>query len=277
MPTAHDTLEDFSVRPFSHGGITKQVYWGGEGPGVLFMHEVPGITPSNADFARRLIAAGFSVAMPDLLGDAGRPLSLGYAGQSMVKLCISREFKAFALKADRPIIHYLRALGRELHEQAGGPGIGAIGMCMTGGFALALAVDAHVLAPVLSQPSLPVTLSPMHARDLGVPDADADVVAGRCVDEGLCLLGLRFANDVLVPKARFTALKARFGDAFEAMHLDDREWTENRRAMPEDERPTTIGGRPHSVLGGDYLDGPPTLAALDRTIELFTQRLMPAR
>lgn len=271
--TDQPTLDDFTLEPFTHDGETKDTYWAGEGPGVLFMHEVPGLTPSNLAFARRLVDAGFTVAVPDLIGDAGRELSRGYAATTMAKVCISREFQAFALRADRPIIGWLRALGRELHQRAGGPGIGAVGMCLTGGFALALAVDRHVLAPVLSQPSLPPPITPLHARDLGLPDADADAVADRCATEDLCILGLRFSGDLLSPQARFTALRRRFGDAFEGVVLDEGEWKAARRALPADERPITVTGQAHSVLGGDYLDGPPTRAALDRVLALFTERL----
>ncbi|WP_341250346.1 dienelactone hydrolase family protein [Euzebya pacifica] len=270
-----DDLSDFTVDTFTHDGSTKTVYRAGEGPGVLFMHEVPGITPTNAAFARRLVDAGFTVAMPDLLGDAGRPLDPLYAGASMAKLCISREFRAFALQADRPIVRWLRALGRDLHTRAGGPGIGAVGMCMTGGFALGLAVDDHVLAPVLSQPSLPVAVTPLHARDLGIPDDHADIVADRCRDEGLCILGLRFEKDLLAPAARFRALAKRFGDAFEAVELDVGEWKRTRASLPEDERPMALTPTPHAVLGGDYLDGPPTKDALQRVLDLFTDRLTP--
>ena len=276
MPQRHDSLDDFTTDTFTHDGVTRTVYRLGEGPGVLFMHEVPGITPTGADFVRRLADAGFSVAMPDLLGEAGKPLTKPYALQTMGKLCISTEFRAFALKADRPVVRWLRALGRDLHDRTPGEGIGAVGMCMTGGFALALAVDPHVLAPVLSQPSLPVGITPLHARDIGIPDADADVVQQRCEDDGLCVLGLRFNHDPLSPAARFKALKARFGDAFEAVTLDAGEWKRERQALAPEDRPATLTGQPHSVLGGDYLDGPPTRAALDRVIELFTERLQPA-
>ncbi len=269
----HPTMDDFTHETFTHDGVTKDVHWAGEGPGVLFMHEVPGITPTNLAFAGRLVDAGYTVAMPDLIGTPGKEISAPYMAASMAKVCISREFQAFALKADRPVIGWLRALGRELHARAGGPGIGAVGMCLTGGFALALAVDTHVLAPVLSQPSLPVAISPLHARDIGLPDEQAEVVARRCEDEDLCLLGLRFRGDLLAPSARFAALRRRFGDAFEAIELDDGEWRRSRKTLPPEAVPPTITHMPHGVLGGDYLEGPPTRQALDRVLELFSEKL----
>ncbi|MGI9018422.1 MAG: dienelactone hydrolase family protein [Euzebya sp.] len=268
-----DPLDDFTVDTFTHQGKTKTVYRAGEGPGVLFMHEIPGITPTSSAFARRLVGAGFTVAMPDLMGDAGRPLSWRYQNTSMVKLCISREFRAFALKADRPIVRWLRALGTDLHQRTGGPGIGAVGMCMTGGFALGLAVDPHLLAPVLSQPSLPGPISPWHRRDIGITDEHAKIVQTRCREEGLCVLGLRFSGDPMVPDARFAALKDRFGEGFKEVTLDAKEWQRQRPTLPSAEVPPTLTGKPHGVLGGDYLDATPTLGALQEVLDLFTQRL----
>lgn len=271
-----DTLADFQRDTFTADGVTKDVYRAGEGPGVLFVHEVPGITPECAAFARRLVDADFTVAMPDLLGDAGRPATLGYAAQAMPRMCISREFQAFALKADRPIVRYLRALGRDLHQRAGGAGIGAVGMCFSGGFALALAADPHVLAPVLSQPSLPLPITPAHRRDIGLPDDQAQVVADRCAAEDLTILGLRFEGDVAVPPARFAALQERFGDAFEAVVLSPREHKAAIASLPADQRPDPLLPTPHSVLGADYVEVGPTRAALDRVLALFDRQLRPA-
>lgn len=276
MTEIREDLSDFTTDTFTDGDVTRTVYYAGEGPGILFMHEIPGITPTNVAFARRLVAAGFTVAMPDMFGEVGRPTTPGYMAGMMGKVCISREFQAFALKADRPVITWLRALGRDLHERAGGAGIGAVGMCLTGGFALALAVDAHVLAPVLSQPSLPLPVSPWHRRDIGISDDAAEVVAKRCDTEDLCVLGLRFEGDPMSPSARFRALKARFGDGFEAVTLDDSAWKASRDALPEEDRPFVLGGKPHSVLGNDYLDAPPTDEALAKVLALFTERLQPA-
>ena len=272
-----DALARYDRREFTAEGFTRTVWSRGDGPGVLVMHEIPGITPQVVAFADRLVDAGFTVDLPDLLGEAGAPPTPASYATSTARLCISREFQAFARRADRPIIAYLRALGRDLHERCEGPGIGAIGMCMTGGFALALAVDPHVLAPVLSQPSLPVGISPWHARDLGLPDEDAEVVASRTRDEDLPILGLRFRGDLLCPPPRFRALEARFGDAFEAIELDDGEWRAARRRLPDDEVPPTLTGLPHSVVGGDYLDAEPTRSAMARVVELFTAQLVEPR
>ena len=73
---------------------------------------------------------------------------------------MAREFAAFATNKQRPVSLFLRALARDLNASTPGKGVGVIGHCFTGGFALAAAVDDSVLAPVLSQPSVPLPLTP---------------------------------------------------------------------------------------------------------------------
>lgn len=60
---------------------------------------------------------------------------------------------------------------RQAHAQSGGTGVGAIGMCFTGSFALAMAIDDVVLAPVMSQPALPVARA-----GLGVGPAELETI-----------------------------------------------------------------------------------------------------
>ena len=84
--------------------------------------------------------------------------------KSFTQVCISKEFSTWALNRTSPVITWLRALARDLHAQAGGPGVGAVGMCFSGGFALAMAVDDEMLAPVLSQPSMPFPLGKARGR-----------------------------------------------------------------------------------------------------------------
>src|SRR6476659_4985844 len=165
-------LDGFTETEFTHDGVTRPVYRGGAGPGVVVVHEIPGITPLVADFGRRVVEAGFTVAMPSLVGEPGRAMSTGYVAKSFTSVCISKEFSTWALDRTSPVIAWLRALARDLHEQAGGKGVGAVGMCFSGGFALGMAVDAALLAPVLSQPSLPLPLGKARSRSVGVSDAD---------------------------------------------------------------------------------------------------------
>jgi dienelactone hydrolase len=139
----------FDQVPFTHQGRTHQVYRAGAGPAVIVIHEIPGIHPGMVTFAQRLLAAGYTVYLPSLFGRAGQPVSTGAVLRSILQVCITREF---AILADRtsPVVTWLRALAATAHRACGGPGVGAIGMCLTGGFALAMAVDQAVLAPVLS-------------------------------------------------------------------------------------------------------------------------------
>ena len=151
-------LPGWAVAPFTAAGITHDVYRRGTGPGVVVVHEVPGITPAVAAFAEEVVAAGFTVAMPSLVGTPGRAPSAGYSLRSMVEVCISREFTTWATQRTSPVVAYLRAVARHLHQDVGGVGVGAVGMCFSGGFALAMAVDEALVAPVVSQPALPFAI-----------------------------------------------------------------------------------------------------------------------
>ena len=150
-----DVLAGWQKGSFTAAGFTRDTYRRGSGPGVIVVHEVPGITPKVTQFADEVVDAGFTVIMPSLVGTPGKEFSNGYAMSSLTKVCISKEFSALAMNKTSPIIAWLRALGRNLHQEVGGKGIGALGMCFSGGFALGMMIDDHMVAPVLSQPSVP--------------------------------------------------------------------------------------------------------------------------
>ena len=211
-------LDGWQRSQFTADGRTRLVFRRGLGPGVIVVHEIPGITPKVATFANDVVAAGFTVAMPSLVGTPGRPISGLYGTASVVKVCIAREFATWALHRTSPIITWLRALAADLRASAGGPGVGAVGMCFSGGFALGMMVDEAMVAPVLSQPSLPFALGKRarHA-DLNLSPSDAQRVADRAA-EGCEVLGLRFDQDKLVG-TRFDSLRALLGDAFIAVEL----------------------------------------------------------
>ncbi len=263
--TQHDDLSDFALDHFTDEGETGPVHRAGEGPGVVVISEVPGITPYVADFARRVVDAGFTVAMPDIMGRAGKPQNPLYMGQVIAKACVSREFAVFAGRGTSPIVTWLRALARDLHEQCGGPGVGAIGMCLTGNFALAMAVDPQMMAPVLSQPSLPV--GPVGRRQLHISDEDLATVRRRVREEGLEVMGLRFKRDPLCPGRRFDRLEEELGDGFIRVELDPADANPRGRPLP-----------PHSVVTTDCTDveGEPTHQALEQVLDLFRRRLAPA-
>lgn len=256
-------LEGFDRFTFSHDGDVRDVYRSGAGPGVVVMHEVPGITPEVARFGRRVADAGFTAFLPHLFGTPGKPLSVPYALAGIVHCCISREFHVLAERGSSPITDWLRALCREAHRQCGGPGVGAIGMCMTGNFALALMVDETVLAPVLSQPSLPFGLTRAKRAALHLSDADLAIVKQR-TQAGCPVLGMRFTADPMVPAERFATLRRELGDAFEAIEIDSGPGS-----------PHGIPRSAHSVVTTDLVDetGHPTRAALDRVLSFFTERL----
>jgi dienelactone hydrolase len=203
---------------------------------VVVVHEVPGITPKVAAFAEEVVSAGFTVVMPDLVGTPGKEMSNGYAMSSLAKVCVSKEFTAMAQNKTSPIIGWLRALGRSLHQEIGGKGIGAVGMCFSGGFALGMMLDDHMLAPVLSQPSLPFPMGAKRAADLNLSPDDALVVKRRA-DEGCQVLGLRYTGDRLVG-TRFDSLRELLGDAFIAIELPSSKKTDHSVLTEQRDEPS---------------------------------------
>jgi dienelactone hydrolase len=200
-------LTGWTREPFTAAGFTYDVYRKGEGPGVVLIPEMPGLHPGVLALGNHLVDNGFTVAAPSLYGTPGAPGVRPGAIPVMVRGCVAKEFAAFATNADRPIAHYLRALARDLNDRTPGKGVGVIGECWSGGFALAAAVDDSVLAPVMSQPSLPIGLTAKQKRDPGLSEAELKVVERRATEEGLCVMGLRFSEDRMVPSERFATLK----------------------------------------------------------------------
>ena len=213
-----DVLEGWTKGSFTAAGLTRDTYRRGTGPGVIVVHELPGITPNVTHFANEVVDAGFTVVMPSLVGTAGKDVSIAYGLASIAKVCVSKEFSNWALHETSPVISFLRAVARSLHNEVGGPGVGAVGMCFSGGFALGMMVDEIMIAPVLSQPSLPfVGRSVERNGDLNLSPDDALAVAQRAAD-GCQVLGLRYTGDRLVGN-RFESLRRLLGDAFVAVEL----------------------------------------------------------
>ena len=258
-----DALADFTQEQFTALGKTRDIYSLGSGPAVIVIAEIPGITPNVAGFARKVAALGCTAVLPHLFGVPGADPSVTAMLTSIGPACVSREFSVWALKKTSPVTVWLRALAAHEHERCGGPGVGVVGMCFTGGFALAMMVDDTVVAPVLSQPSLPFPISKRHKADIGISDSDLAKVKAR-VASGACLIGLRFTHDPFCFEARFDTLRRELGDGFIAVELDS--------------SPGNAYGHPknaHSVLT-EHLDdreGTPTRAALDQVLDFFRQRL----
>jgi dienelactone hydrolase len=257
-------LSGWSVAPFSAAGYTHDVYRKGSGPGVVLIPEMPGIHPGVLGLGNHLVDNGFTVAIPSLFGEPGRPISAGYVVTGISRACVAREFAAMATNKQRPVAVFLRGLARDLNASTPGKGVGVIGQCFTGGFALAAAVDDSVLAPVLSQPSVPFPLTAKHRRDPGMSETELGVVADRCANDGLCAMGLRFSADKMAPGERFTTLKERLGDAFEVIEIDSGPGNEHG-----------FGRMAHSVLTDQIreVDGHPAFEARKRVVEFLTERL----
>ncbi len=210
-------LAGWTRTTFEAAGLEREVWTRGTGPAVIVVHEVPGITPKVQRFAEEVVECGFTVAMPSLVGTPGQEMSNGYAVRSLLKVCVAREFVSLATNRTSPVIAWLRALARDMHGRAGGKGVGAVGMCFSGGFALGMMVDDIMVAPVLSQPSMPFPVGKARGADLNLSPDDALAVARRAA-EGCQVLGLRYIDDKAVG-TRFESLRTLLGDAFIAVEL----------------------------------------------------------
>jgi len=266
MSSAANPYPDFERLELTFLGETRTVFKQGTGPAVVVMHEVPGLYPGVADFGRKVVRQGLTVYMPSLVGEPGRGYSTPYVISTFARACVMQEFTLFGTQRSSPVTHWLRELARHAHEECGGPGVGAVGMCLTGGFALAMMADERMLAPVLSQPSLPLALTGAQKRDLGIDDETLARVKERAA-HGACVMGLRFTKDPLVPDERFARLRAELGDAFIAVEID------SSRGNPHG-----VSRAAHSVLVYHLDDTPghPTREALDRVLAFFRARLLGA-
>ena len=217
-PMDIDALAGYEIDEFAHGGTTRTVLRTGRGPAVIVMAEMPGITPRVADFGRRVAAIGCTAVLPSLFGTPGRRATPGYLLRSLAGGCVSREFTAFLRRRTSPVTDWLRALAAFEHGRCGGPGVGAVGMCFSGGFALGMMVDDIMVAPVLSQPSMPFAIGAKRSADLNLSPSDEARIVERA-QAGCQVLGLRFTGDKLVG-TRFDSLRKLLGDAFVAVEFE---------------------------------------------------------
>lgn len=258
-----DRLADFDRRLITLRGKQKPVFVAGSGPAVIVMSEMPGITPHVARFARWVLDAGFTVYMPHLFGDDGRPGDSNlYLVRSVAKVCISREFHLLRSHSSGPIADWLRNLAKLAHCESGGKGVGAVGMCITGNFALSLMLEPAMLAPVLSQPSLPT----FPASGLHIGKEELRTVKQRLVDDDLTVLAYRFENDKFCRAGRFAAYREALGDRF----VGD-ETLKNCEANP-----AAHMKNPHSVLTEHLIDedGSKTRQKRDEVLAFLKMRLL---
>jgi dienelactone hydrolase len=255
-----EPLAGFERSSFTHAGYTHDVYRAGTGPAVIVMHEMPGLHPGVVGFARRLIDAGYTTFLPSLIGRAGEPHGEAAIRRSVARACVVREFTLLTDRTSR-VVTWLRALAARAHSECGSAGV--VGMCFSGGFALATALEPGVVAAVVSQPALPAPIGRRGRAALGLGPEDRRRIQERA-REGLCVLGLRFTHDKQSPPERFGSLRRTLGDAFESIEIDSS--PRNPHGIPESA---------HSVLTVDLVDEPghPTREALDRVLAFFETRL----
>lgn len=265
-PQGDDALGDFARRVVSIDGVSKTVYVAGSGSAVILMPEMPGISPDVARFARWVRDAGFSVYLPSLFGvDGAYPTA--EAGEAIARrACVSAEFRAFAGGGTSPVVAWLRGLARLAHAERGGPGVGAVGLCFTGNFALTMTLEPAVIAPVVNHPSLPLD----DPGGLEIGDADATAVAERVRRDGLKVLAYRFDNDKWCTGQRFAAYRALLGEAFDGRVLPGAAANTNPTPFFRD-----VVGCPHSVVTAHLVDeqGHPTMRARDEIIAFLAERL----
>ncbi len=259
----HDDLSDFTTFTFSDAGRARTVYRKGQGPGVVIMHEVPGISVEVAHFARKVANHGFTVFMPHLFGPVGVKTTELNRMVELAKLCINREFHVLAENRSSPIVDWLRSLARHAHDEIGGSGVGVVGMCVTGNFALTMTLDPWVVAPVMAHPSFPLPITSAKAAEVHATPETLHQARQRIDQENLKVLGVRFEGDMLFCRAaRFATLREELGKGFEGIELPA------SSAAPHAEPP-------HSVLTIGLVDreGEPTRAAVDRILTFLSERL----
>jgi dienelactone hydrolase len=244
---------DYDGAPFEHAGMRHDVYRRGSGPPVILIHEAGGLDRSALDIADRLVDEGFRVLAPVIVG---RPQANGSGGSAMVnliKMCVSREVHVLATGRTSPIAIWLRGLAAS--EKGDHPGVGVIGMCFSGGFAIATAVDESVVAAVASQPALPWPILPGAGKDLGLDREDVVCVRDRFRDGKLGLLAARYRDDRASSKARIERYKTEFGAEVVMEPI----------------------GTAHSVLANAAapVPDPAAVLVLTATVDLLKARLIP--
>ena len=206
----------YACEPFAAAGWRHDVYRGGSGPAVLLLHEMPSFSWRTVRLANHIRDRGYRIVMPILVGGIREGPIGGWRGGlalaaefsvNALRICVSREFVALLQHRTSPVSDYLLALARAEAAESGRPKVGVIGMCFSGGFALATAIDPVVGVAVASQPALPFATGPLgwipgQAADLGLSESDRLTLVGRKDDPDFCVRALRYDDDRIAPKAR---------------------------------------------------------------------------
>jgi dienelactone hydrolase len=239
-------LEGYAQFRFTAGEFSHAVYHGGEpgDPPLLLLPEVAGFSPGLLQFAARLKDARFQVYVPWLFGPFGRRTPF----RNAMRLCISREFANLRAGISAPVTAWLRALAAHISQQNGGGRVGAIGMCLTGAFAIPLVIDPQVVAAVAAQPSVPFSAlftvfgvrRGAALRQLNVSESDIAKARDRLTSADARLLAVRNRADRICPREKLERLQQEF-----PVGLEVREYGE------VDSR-NSLGERPHATFTKEY-------------------------
>jgi len=241
----------FTAAVSSGETVEHDIYSRGSGAPVILIQELPGIGKETLRLADKLVDAGFEVILPHLFGPLEK---ISFAGNFARVFCMRKELDLFAKNQSSPIVDWLKALCQHVRDTRGVKGVGVIGMCLTGNFAISLIGDDSVLAAVASQPASPLFGS---RAALHMAPEEVAAVKTRLQDIGP-MLAYRFERDPLVPESKFKCINAAFnGEGRELVKLN------------------TLPGKGHSVLALDFVDeeGHPTHRALEEIIGYFRSRL----
>jgi dienelactone hydrolase len=219
-------IDRFDERSFSHIGIEREVYSLGKGPDVVILHEIFGLDSQALELGVAL-SEEFRVHLPLMFGKPGAK------GVGVLGACIRREIFLLATWRTSPIVEWLKALCRDVRDRSKSQGVGVIGMCVSGGFALTLVADDSVLAPVVAQASLPF----LHRYSLGMSPEDAAAVAERTRNlGGKCVLALRYKRDWIAPGSKIETIRRLIGEG--ALHYVEIDGSEH----------STLTSRPRSPV-----------------------------
>ena len=204
-------LENFDIKDMAFQGRERRIIVSkSSGPPVVILHEVFGVTESLMAFAEMIQAAGFRVYMPVLFGspEPKKMNAAGIAKGTAEFLCVQHQFRVFSSNDSGPWADWLRYLADWASSDSGHAKVGAIGLCLTGNFALSMAVNDKVAAPVLGEPSLPFLVDGLHLT----PD-ELDKLKQR-VAEGLEVRAYRYVTDKKCKAALFLKLESELAPGF---------------------------------------------------------------
>jgi dienelactone hydrolase len=209
---------------FSANGITHDVYeFGGGGPDVILLHELPGFSYDTITLVSRLKAEPehYNVHVPLIFGD--------FNSSDAVRQGFGKCFNEFNClgNGDSRFAGWLRAL---IAQRYAGRKVIVIGMCLTGSVALEVADAPGVVGVVMAQPLLPLPLTLWQRPKIGVTDEHAAKIKTP-------ILAMRYSEDCMATRERFNTLRAKF-------HAPQIEFEE----VPSANCKATA----HATLTGDY-------------------------